>query len=70
MHGTLSTLTNGLVDMLSPTIKNIYKGLNKDGIFATNIADYKTGQKSHPSLHDWITIERIGSKHVKTLNDA
>lgn len=52
-----------------PTISNIYKGLNKDGIFATNIADYKTyGNKEYHVVDRWIdTAESIGFKHVDTI---
>jgi hypothetical protein len=51
-------------------MQNIYKGLNKDGIFATNIADYKTyGQKEPVEVVErWIeNAERIGFKHVGTI---
>jgi len=54
---------------VEPTIENIYKSLNKDGIFATNIADYKTyGKKEYKVVDDWITVsERIGFRHVGTI---
>ena len=66
-YRTLNEWFSGYVE---PTIKNIYKGLNKDGIFATNIADYKTYGQKEPIqvVDDWITLsERIGFKHVKTI---
>ena len=53
-----------------PTIKNIYKSLNKDGIFATNIADYKTYGQKEPIqvVDDWISLSNgVGLKHVKTI---
>ena len=52
-----------------PTIKNIYKGLNNDGIFATNIADYKSyGNKEYEVVERWIaTAEKLGFKHVETV---
>ena len=65
------TLNEWFSGYAEPTIKNIYKGLNKDGIFATNIADYKTyGQKEPVEVvQTWISnAERIGFKHVKTIN--
>ena len=65
-----STLDEWFSGYAEPTIKNIYKGLNKDGIFATNIADYKTYGQKEPIqvVNDWITLsERIGFKHVKTI---
>ena len=64
------TLNEWFSGYAEPTIKNIYKGLNKDGIFATNIADYKTyGQKEPVEVvQTWISnAERIGFKHVKTI---
>ncbi len=64
------TLDEWFSGYAEPTIKNIYKGLNKDGIFATNIADYKTyGQKEPIQVVDaWIKISRgVGFKHVKTI---
>ena len=64
------TLNEWFSGYAEPTIKNIYKGLNKDGIFATNIADYKTyGQKEPVEVvQTWISnAERIGLKHVKTI---
>ena len=65
-----STLDEWFSGYAEPTIKNIYKSLNKDGIFATNIADYKTyGQKEPIQVVDaWIKISHgVGFKHVKTL---
>ena len=65
-----STLDEWFSGYAEPTIKNIYKSLNKDGIFATNIADYKTYGQKEPIqvVNDWITLsERIGFKHVKTI---
>ena len=65
-----STLDEWFSGYAEPTIKNIYKSLNKDGIFATNIADYKTYGQKEPIqvVNDWISLsERIGFKHVKTI---
>ena len=53
-----------------PTIRQIYTGLNREGLFATNIADYKTyGQKEPIEVVErWIEVsERIGLKHVSTI---
>ena len=55
---------------VEPTIENIYKGLNTDGIFATNIADYKSYDRKEPtkSSEDWIQVAtRIGFKHIQTI---
>jgi hypothetical protein len=48
-----------------PTMQNIHKGLNSDGIFATNIADYKSyGNKEYAVVDRWIeTAERLGFRH-------
>ena len=64
-----STLDEWFSGYAEPTIENIYNSLNQDGIFATNIADYKTyGQKEYKVVDDWITLsERIGFRHVGTI---
>lgn len=65
-YKTLDDWFNGYV---VPTIEHIYSGLNIEGLFATNIADYKTyGNKEYKVVEDWIkTAERIGFKHVSTI---
>ena len=65
-YKTLDDWFNGYV---APTIEHIYRGLNREGIFATNIADYKTyGNKEYKVVEDWIkTAERIGFKHISTI---
>jgi hypothetical protein len=52
-----------------PTIKNIHKGLNTDGVFATNIADYKSyGNKEYLVVDRWInTAEKLGFKHTGVI---
>ena len=64
-----STLDEWFGNYAEPTIKRIYKGLNKDGLFATNIADYKTyGKKEYKVVDDWIKISHgVGFKHVSTI---
>jgi len=54
---------------VAPTMRNIYNGLNTDGIFATNIADYKSyGNKSYAVVDRWIaTAEAIGFTHTGTI---
>jgi len=52
---------------VAPTMENIKRGLNDDGIFATNIADYKSYDRKEPyEVTDrWIqTAEKIGFKHT------
>jgi len=64
------TLDEWFSGYAEPTIKNIYNSLNKDGIFATNIADYKTYGQKEPIqvVDDWIKISHgVGLKHVKTI---
>ena len=65
-YRTLDEWFSGYVE---PTVENIYNSLNQDGIFATNIADYKTyGNKEYKVVDDWIqTSERIGFKHISTI---
>jgi SAM-dependent methyltransferase len=65
-YKTLEEWFNGYVE---PTMQNIYNGLNSEGLFATNIADYKSyGNKEYKVVEDWIkTAERIGFKHVSTI---
>lgn len=64
-----STLDEWFSGYAEPTVENIYNSLNQDGIFATNIADYKTyGKKEYKVVDDWITLsERIGFRHVGTI---
>jgi len=53
-----------------PTMENIYRGLSREGIFATNIADYKSYDRKEPYkvTERWIqNAERIGFKHVETI---
>jgi hypothetical protein len=52
-----------------PTMRNIHKGLNTDGVFATNIADYKSyGNKEFKVVDRWIsTAESLGFKHRQTI---
>jgi hypothetical protein len=52
-----------------PTMQNIHRGLNSDGIFATNIADYKSyGNKEYAVVNRWIeTAEKLGFGHQGTI---
>jgi hypothetical protein len=52
-----------------PTMQNIYQGLNSDGVFATNIADYKSyGNKEYAVVDRWIeTAERLGFQYQSTI---
>jgi len=65
-----TTLDEWFDGYVVPTMTNIHKGLNNDGVFATNIADYKTyGQKEPVEVCErWITTaEKIGFKHTGTI---
>ena len=65
-----TTLDEWFEGYVAPTMQSIYKGLNDDGIFATNIADYKTYSQKEPVLvvDKWIeTAEKIGFKHTSTI---
>jgi len=49
-----------------PTMENIYRGLNREGLFATNIADYKSYDRKEPYevTERWIeTARKIGFQH-------
>jgi len=65
-----TTLDEWFDGYVVPTMTNIHNGLNSDGVFATNIADYKTyGQKEPVEVCErWITTaEKIGFKHTSTI---
>jgi hypothetical protein len=50
-------------------MQQIHKGLNSDGIFATNIADYKSyGKQEFFVVDRWIALaEKLGFKHDTTI---
>ena len=53
---------------VAPTMQNIHTGLNADGVFATNIADYKTPKAEFKVVDRWIeTAEKLGFKHTETV---
>ncbi len=64
------TLDEWFEGYVIPTMENIYNGLNGQGIFATNIADYKSYDRKEPYevVDDWIhNATRIGFKYVSTI---
>lgn len=63
------TLDDWFEGYVVPTMKNIYQGLNSDGVFATNIADYKVGGKTEFKVCErWIeTAESLGFKYKQTI---
>jgi hypothetical protein len=51
-----------------PTMRNIHNGLNGDGVFATNIADYRGHDGTYQVVDRWIdTAEKLGFKYQKTI---
>ena len=64
-----TTLDEWFEGYVAPTMQNIYKALNTDGVFATNIADYKSyGNKEFKVVDRWIsTAESLGFKHTQTI---
>ena len=63
------TLDDWFDGYVAPTIKQIFNGLNREGLFATNIADYKTyGNKEFKVVETWKEVsKRIGFEHVGTI---
>lgn len=64
------TLDEWFEGYVIPTMENIYRGLNREGIFATNIADYKSYDRKEPYevVQEWISYaERVGFKHTQTI---
>ena len=64
-----TTLDEWFEGYVVPTMANIHKGLNADGVFATNIADYKSyGNKEFKVVDRWIeTAAKLGFKHKQTI---
>lgn len=64
-----STLDDWFELYVVPTMKNIYKGLNTGGVFATNIADYKSyGNKEYQVVDRWIkTAEQLGFRYQSKI---
>ena len=60
-----TTLDEWFEGYVVPTMQNIHKGLNTDGVFATNIADYKSyGNKEFKVVDRWInTANKLGFKY-------
>ena len=64
------TLDEWFEGYVVPTMENIYRGLNREGVFATNIADYKSYDRKEPYevVQEWISYaERVGFKHTQTI---
>lgn len=53
---------------VTPTLKMLHRALADDGIYAVNIADYKTGKDQYKIVDRWIALSQaLGFKHVETL---
>ncbi len=64
-YNTLDEWFEGYVE---PTMQNIYNGLNTDGVFATNIANYKTPKEEFKIVDRWIaTAKKIGFNYNKLI---
>ena len=63
------TLNQWFDGYVAPTISNIYECLNDDGVFATNIADYKAPiVGKYNIVNKWIkTAEKLGFTYQKTI---
>lgn len=64
-----TTLDDWFEKYVAPTMQNIYNGLNSEGIFATNIADYKSyGNKEYLVVERWCKLaKKIGFKQQTTI---
>jgi len=59
-----NTLDEWFDGYVAPTMQNIKHGLNSDGLFATNISDYKTAKEEFKVVDRWIeTAEKVGFKY-------
>lgn len=65
-----TTLDDWFEGYAAPTMKNIIGSLEDDGVFATNIADYKVGSNKEFKVVDrWIeTAEKLGFNHVYNIH--
>ena len=62
------TLDEWFEGYVAPTMRNIHTGLNSDGVFATNSADYKTPKSEFKVVDRWIeTAEKSGFQHTETI---
>lgn len=64
-----TTLDDWFELYVTPTMQRIHQGLNADGVFATNIADYKTAGKHEYQVVDrWIALaEKLGFRYQKVI---
>lgn len=64
-----TTLDDWFELYVTPTMQCIHQGLNADGVFATNIADYKTsGKQEYQVVDRWIVLaEKLGFRYQKVI---
>jgi hypothetical protein len=54
---------------VEPTLRMIHKGLADDGIYAVNIADYKTGKEQFEIVEQWKQLsEKVGFTYQETVD--
>ena len=52
-----------------PTLKMIHKGLSSEGLYAVNIADYKTGKEQFAIVDRWKNLsEKVGFEYQETVD--
>lgn len=53
---------------VEPTLRMLHKGLNKDGIYAVNIADYKIAREEFKILDRWLELsKKMGFEYQETV---
>jgi SAM-dependent methyltransferase len=63
-----TTLDEWFEGYVRPTMERIYRALNTDGVFATNIADYKTAKEEFAVCDRWCyTAQQVGFKNKGTI---
>jgi len=64
-----STLDEWFEGYVEPTMRNLHSSLVSDGVFATNIADYRSyGNKAYDVVDRWIsTAKKLGFEHTGTI---
>jgi hypothetical protein len=54
---------------VAPTLKMVHRGLDRDGIYAVNIADYKNGKEQFAIVEQWKTLsEKIGFEYCEQID--
>jgi len=54
---------------VAPTLKMIHKALDRDGMYAVNIADYRNGKATFEIVQPWIALsEKLGFRYVDRVD--